>query len=129
MRGERTSGTIPVWPAFVGAPVLDAIRIGAPVGAIVRTDMDAGPAKQRRRFTAAPRPVALAFEPLGARDLARFEAFVERDLAGGALAFEMVHPLTDLPGRFRLVAGDGAWSMAPIGRDAWRLDVEMELLP
>lgn len=120
---------MPSWPEFMPEPVFDAISIGSPVGAILRTDMDAGPAKQRKRFTATPRPVALSFEPISAFNLARFEAFYTNDLAWGALAFEMPHPISDVVNRFRFVASDEPWDVSPIGKDAYRLNVSLELLP
>ena len=117
------------WPDFMPSPVYDQIRIGAPVGAVLRTDMDAGPAKQRPRFTAAPRPVALVFEPVSEDDLERFDHFVTYQLGGGALGFWMDHPITDTPRRFRFVGGEDAWQIAPVGRDAYRVAVSLELLP
>ncbi|MEN9923916.1 MAG: hypothetical protein RL268_42 [Pseudomonadota bacterium] len=42
-----------VWPSFLPAPEVDGYSI-QPQAAFVRTDMDQGPARQRRRFTTAP---------------------------------------------------------------------------
>ena len=120
---------MPNWPEFMPAPVYDDIAIGAPVGAVIRTDMDAGPAKQRRRFTAAPRPVTLAFEPISAANIAAFETFYADELAHGALDFHMQHPITDAVQRFRFVASEEPWGIRPVGKDAYRLDVNLELLP
>ena len=120
---------MPTWPNFMPEPKLAEITIGAPIGAVLRTDMDAGPAKQRRRFTAAPRAVSLSFEPVSGFYVTQFEAFFSNDLAMGALAFDMPHPITDLVNRFRFVAGDEPWQITPIGRDAYRITTSMELLP
>lgn len=120
---------MPSWPDYFPQPVFDAISIGAPIGAVLRTEMDSGPAKQRQRFTAAPRPVALVFEPITALKLAMFEAFYETELGFGALEFDMPHPITDAVQRFRFVASDAPWDVAPIGKDAYRLNVALEMLP
>jgi hypothetical protein len=120
---------MPTWPEFIPAPVYDQISIGAPVGGVLRSEMDAGPAKQRKRFTAAPRPVALVFEPLSAAALSQFEVFYEIEIGFGALDFEMEHPITDLVGRYRFVGGEEPWQVVPIGKDAYRLTVSLELLP
>lgn len=117
------------WPDFMPAPVYGDIVIGAPVGAVLRTDMDAGPAKQRQRFTAVPRPVTLSFEPVSAINLARFEVFYIGDLSWGAVSFYMAHPITDQRERFRFVASEEPWSVRPVGKDAYRLDVSLELMP
>lgn len=120
---------MPSWPDYLPQPVFDAISIGAPVGAVLRTEMGSGPAKQRRRFTAAPHPVALVFEPITALNLAMFEAFYKTELGFGALEFEMPHPITDAVCRFRFVTSDTPWGVSPIGSDAYRLNVSLELLP
>jgi len=120
---------MPTWPEFMPAPVYDRISIGAPVGAVLRSQMDAGPVKQRQRFTAAPRPVTLVFEPLSAVNLVAFEAFYEFELRSGALDFGMPHPVTDDARRFRFIASEDPWTVQPIGSDAYRLDANLELLP
>lgn len=117
------------WPDFLPSPEYGSIVVGAPVGAVIRTDMDAGPAKQRKRFTAAPRPVTLSFQPVSSYQLAQFEAFYTTDLSWGAVAFNMLHPVSDVEERFRFMAAEEPWTVAPIGRDAYRLDVNLELLP
>ena len=120
---------MPNWPEFMPAPVDDDIAIGAPIGAVLRTSMDAGPAKQRPRFTAAPQPVTLVFKPISAANFTAFEAFYENDLSYGALDFHMQHPITDVTQRFRFVASQEPWRMTPIGKDAYRLSVNLERLP
>lgn len=120
---------MPNWPNSIPAPIFDQISIGAPTGAVLRTDMDAGPAKQRKRFTAAPRPVALVFAPISVDTLAVFEGFFEGEIGSGALDFEMEHPITDQVGRFRFIGGDEPWQIVPIGKDAYQLSVSLELLP
>ena len=118
-----------IWPDLMPQPVYEEIAIGAPTGAVIRTSMDAGPAKQRRRFTAAPRPLSLVFEPVSAVGIAAFEAFYLHDLAHGSLDFQMQHPVTDIVGRFRFIATDEPWNMQPVGIDAYRLNVSLEQLP
>ncbi len=117
------------WPEFMPPPVYDQISVGAPVGAVLRTDMEAGPAKQRRRFTAAPRPVLLVFEPVSEKGISDFDRFFVEDIQSGALGFQMKHPITDDLRMFRFVGGDEPWHVAPIGKDAFRISVSLELLP
>lgn len=117
------------WPDYMPSPVYDAIRISAPTGAVIRTDMDAGPAKQRKRFSAAPRPVSLVFEPLSSVQLSAFEDFLETDLSLGAIEFTMAHPITEEVRAFRFVANEEPWAMLPVGKDAYRLTVNLELMP
>lgn len=120
---------MPNWPAAMPDPDWDAVSIGGPSNGVIRTEMSAGPAKQRRRFTAVTRPVALSFAPLTSSVFAAFEAFYHIDLQGGALAFDMAHPITGSVARFRFVASEEPFTVSPVGRDAYRLDVTLELLP
>lgn len=115
------------WPEFMPAPVHDPTQITAPTGAAIRSEMDAGPAKQRPRFTAAIQPVSLVFAPLSLSDYEAFEAFYKYDLKNGTQAFEMPHPFTDALRRFRFNVND-AWQIAPIG-SAYQLTATLELLP
>ena len=117
------------WPASLPPPLYHEISIGAPLGVVLRTDMDFGPAKQRRRFTAAPRPVSLVFEPVTQEGVADFDQFFVEDIQSGTLAFEMLHPITDEPRMFRFIGGDEPWLITPVGVDAFRITTAMELLP
>lgn len=53
----------------------------------IRTQMDAGPAKMRKRFTAAPRPLASKIL-LPVSDVPLFEGFYYETLQGGSLPFD-----------------------------------------
>jgi hypothetical protein len=117
------------WLNSLPQPVYDDIKVGAPVGAAIRTKMEHGPAKQRRRFTAAPQPVSLTFAPITEAVLGEFEAFYRDDLSFGVLAFEMEHPVTGLARQFRFNQDGEPWQFFPIGDDAYQLGVELELLP
>ncbi|MFN8728100.1 MAG: hypothetical protein ACK5XB_21435 [Rhodospirillales bacterium] len=58
---------------------------------VLRTAMDAGAAKLRRRFTAAPRQIELTFR-MTAAQVAVLRSFYEETTGGGALPFDWVHP-------------------------------------
>jgi len=53
--------------------------------------MDAGPAKARRRFTAAVRPLTVTYR-MDDDEFAAFSVFVDATLAGGALEFLIPDP-------------------------------------
>jgi hypothetical protein len=61
---------------------------------VLRTQMDAGPAKARRRFTAAPRPISGEIVVTPAQ-LVFFRAWYYNVLMGGALRFGWVDPFSD----------------------------------
>lgn len=94
--------------------------------ALLRSQMDAGPAKQRRRFTAAVTPIAGSIM-IPAAQVPDFQAFFESTLMLGALPFEWTHPRTGALKNFRFTEppelvpqAGGAW---------WRIGMKLEVLP
>lgn len=58
-----------------------------PGKALARTEMEAGPARQRRRFTQVPRLIPVTFE-LTLDELATFEAWFDQQIHSGADWFD-----------------------------------------
>lgn len=78
---------LPVWPAKL--PKLLAEGYGySPQDAFVRTDMDSGLARTRRRFLTVPSQVTVSWA-MSASQLALYEAFVKYDLLGGGAWFQL----------------------------------------
>lgn len=75
------------WPATLPVPLVSGYSFG-PVDATVRTDMDAGPARVRRRFTDTPDMLKAAWRFTEAQ-MAAFRAFWEDDIASGAAWFNL----------------------------------------
>ena len=77
---------MPTWPASLPQYLLTRNYSESAPNLVIRTTMDAGPAKVRRRFTAGVRPidglVILTDDQLGVLD-----GFFLNDCAGGAIAF------------------------------------------
>lgn len=67
---------------------------------LIRTQMDAGPAKIRRRYTAAIRPIQMSFE-MTKVEVDILEAFYVTTLGGGALPFNFNHPRTGIGYKMR----------------------------
>lgn len=120
---------MPAWPNFMPEPLFDSISEGAPIGGAIRTAMEVGPAKQRARSTAAVYPMTFSVEPLTGAEISAFRTFFKDDLAMGALAFDMDHPVTDAPSSFRFNLDEEPWNYSPIGKDAYRLNVVLEVMP
>lgn len=79
---------IPFWPAELPQRVL-ADNYSESLGdGRLRTPMEAGPPKIRRRFTLAARPVSAAFK-VSPDGKARIERFFREEVGGGALPFLM----------------------------------------
>lgn len=116
----------PAWPA--GLPQLVAVDgYGeAPPDTIMRTNMGAGPAKVRRRSTAGIRPLSVLLD-LDATQVETLDAFYVETLHGGAVAFDWIHPRTQVAVTLRFVRPP---AYRPQGSDAsWRAAVQLEVLP
>jgi hypothetical protein len=81
------------WPGGLPQELpFEGFSMTAPSGA-VRVDMDAGPAFQRQRYTAAPAPLKFPLW-LTTTEYQVFMDFYVVSLAHGALPFNWVHPIT-----------------------------------
>ena len=89
-----------VWPSALPQRVLAPGYDEQPPELTLRTPMDAGPAKVRRRFTAGPRPIRASVRLSMAQRQALDDFFVTV-LAGGALPFDWSHPVTSASATFR----------------------------
>ncbi len=70
------------WPATLPAPVLDPYKV-RPGEAILRTEMESGPARQRREFTQVPSRVTVRWR-LRNDQMALFEAWYAHKAKEGA---------------------------------------------
>jgi hypothetical protein len=91
----------------------------------LRTAMEVGEAKQRRRFTSAPSPIEGTIM-IRADQVPVLEAFWGDTLGNGALRFQWAHPRTQALATLRFTArpeisptAGGAW---------WRAQLKLELL-
>lgn len=115
----------PVWPASLPqAPETPSYRETRP-DQILRTGMDSGPAKLRRRFTAQVRETQMAFIMTRAQ-VATFDSFVENDLNAGALPFTFTDVRRQVAVTLRLREPP---SYQTLGPDVWRVTVPAEIMP
>lgn len=112
------------WPAALPQALLLGLTETAP-NLTIRTQMEAGPAKVRQRFTAAPRPVQgeLVLTESQANTL---DTFYVTTLAGGALRFGWRHPRTDAAVTYRFTEPP---SYQQIGALQYRVAMKLEILP
>ncbi|MGE0256925.1 MAG: hypothetical protein AB7N54_20245 [Alphaproteobacteria bacterium] len=114
------------WPGELPDDVLvEGYREAFP-DLLVRTEMDAGPAKVRRRFTAAVRPLSVRLD-LDREQVDDLDEFFSDDLEHGALPFDWTHPRTGDAVTFRFTRppeirpdGDGT---------VWLAELQLEILP
>jgi len=111
----------PIWPAGLPQrPLVDGYSNSFGNGA-ARTDMDSGPPKIRKRFTATAEPLRLVFR-LTRLQVATLRAFFKDDCAYGAVPFSFVEPVLGASVRV-------AFSKPPaiVPRSAIRFDATLEL--
>lgn len=88
------------WPSTLPAPKNGTYR-ESPPETTIRTQMEQGPAKVRRRFTNGQRQISFGMV-LTQEQTQTLDAFYESDTSGGSLSFNYTHPRTGAPvvGRF-----------------------------
>lgn len=125
--------TIPVWPSGLSPVQAQGYRETQQPNTI-RSEVAAGPAKVRRRFTAAVRVLDVTWA-MTAEQLKTFQAFFDDDLASGSLEFLLPSPRYGLSGtgntvRARFLVEGGAYNVAYNAEQrAWQVTARLELLP
>lgn len=95
--------------------------------AVLRSAMDVGAAKQRRRFSAAAYPVAGSIM-IPTDQVAIFKAWFEDTLGMGALRFDWAHPRTGALLTWRFI-GNQPPKITPVSSTWWRISMQLEVLP
>lgn len=111
-------------PSLPQKPLADAYRESAEP-AVVRTPMDIGPAKIRRRYTAEVGILGVGFV-LTTAQVATLETFYVTTLGSGVDAFDMAHPRTGSTVSMRFRDRPEYAAAAP---GYWRTAFELEVVP
>ncbi len=111
---------MPSWPGTLpNKQFLDGL-VYAPADQSISTDMETGPPKRRRRFSAAYASVQVPMIVTGT-ELAAFETFYETTLEGGSLSFTWTDPSDGATVTYQFV-GPPAWRpLVPHGTATSRL--------
>lgn len=120
---------MPSWPGSLPQdPVWNALQATGPNSGWIRTQMDVGPAKERRRSTTSPRVYQMTLAQVTEAQLATFETFFESTLQMGTLAFDMNDPITGASKSWRFFKTNGGYSISPMTRDEYRITFTLERL-
>lgn len=115
---------MPAWPGVLPrVPLLGTVETAPDL--VVRTQMDAGPAKLRRRFTAGVRTFDAEFL-LSEAQVAALDDFYVTATAGGSVRFDHVHPRTDATVEMRFTAPPAYEQITP---SRWRARLKLEVMP
>ena len=115
-----------VWPASLPDDVLVDGYSERPPRVRLRTPMDAGPPKMRRRFTAAVEPIRCTMAFTRAQ-VTTFRTFYDTTLLGGVLTFDWTHPRTLAAVTFRFA--DPEPEITPNSGKDWIGDFTLEVMP
>ncbi len=89
------------WPVTLPPPALNTLRESPPRN-VIRSNMDKGPAKTRRRTTANIRPLSFSLN-LTEAQVQTLDDFFVTTLFSGADEFDYTHPRTGAPVTVRFV--------------------------
>lgn len=92
---------------------------------VIRTQMDVGPPKVRRRSTSAPRLISGTLR-LDSDKLGIFEAFYLNTTAGGSLPFNWTSPRT---GELVVAQFTDTPRYMPVSGLTWDVNISLEILP
>lgn len=116
-----------VWPVTLPQyPLLDGFSYQPP-NLLVASESDTGPPMVRRRTTAGHAKVQASWMMTNAQFII-FRAFYETELAGGALPFDMPHPLDSVTCSAMFDPASVPTYNA-MGLDVWRVDSQLLILP
>lgn len=116
---------MPSWPPTLpSSPLADGLRETLPATAL-RTEMDQGPAKLRRRTTAGAATLSVNYLVSRAQ-VDGLQEFFNETLAGGTLPFDFTHPVSgaSVSCRFRQPP-----AYAAVNAQYFRAALELEVLP
>lgn len=115
---------MPVWPTTLPqSPLQDSYRETV-ADNTVRTAMEQGPAKLRRRATSAVSKLSIGFI-LNPAQMAVLESFYASGLSGGVLPFTFPHPRTGTGTSCRFTTPPSASNIGGY----YKVALEMEVLP
>jgi len=115
----------PQWPSSLPAYPLERNLEEAPPDNAIRTQMDAGPAKVRRRFTANVRDFQVTLY-LTRSQVASLDAFFLTDVKGGSLVFDWKNPRTGSAAELRFVGKPRYFQR---GDNLYEVMVQLEEMP
>jgi len=113
------------WPATVPTSVIHGSFRESPPDNTLRSPMDVGPDKVRRRSTSEPRPLGWDSQMTTAQ-VATFDTFYNTTLVSGTLTFNFPHPRTTVSSEMRYTQPP---QYTPVGDGQWMVSMQVEIMP
>lgn len=116
-------------PSLTRTPRVSDLEESAPK-VVIRSEVDVGPAKIRRRLTGGTRSFSVELD-LTRNELATFDTFFTTTTKGGSLSFSWKNPRTGTTADFRFLNEPSYRPRAPRGDGSewWVVSFQMEMLP
>ena len=115
---------MPAFPSALPLPIADTYNEKLP-DLVIRSTVDQGPGKVRKRLSAAIREVSFDLK-LSLAELDDLIDFFLSDAAGGAISFTMTHPRTLNTETFRFTAPP---EITYLSYDLYNVTVNLEMMP
>ena len=93
---------------------------------VLRSQMDTGASKRRKRYTAVFKPLVVVL-PVSSAQLDIFNDFYENDISHGALSFTYPHPRTGADVTVAFTKSPD--TIQPIGVDLYTVQMDLEIIP
>lgn len=116
---------MPTWPATLPQLLLKQGYDEQRASAVVRSSNDTGPAKVRRRYTAAATNINGTIR-VSAAQKAALDSFFITDLMEGSLSFDWVDPISQAAASFRFLSPP---HITPAGGVTFNAALQLEILP
>lgn len=113
------------WPITLPQSLLINGYSRTPPKLVSRTNMEVGPPKLRRRYTAGMQSISGAIN-VTSEQLATFNTFYNDTLLGGALRFSWYNPETRLDSEFIFTNEP---SISSLSGDIYKIEMELGILP
>ena len=117
---------MPSWPASLPQRILQRGYRESLTDNVIRTSVDAGPEKRRKRFTAAVRPLSGSMTMTSAQ-LDTMMTFYDTDIGSGSLAFDFNAPRDQATTISVAFQRPPAWTN--LGGDSYQVNLEMDIQP
>lgn len=114
------------WPATLPTEFPEDGFTLQPASGVIRTQMDIGPAKTRKRTSSVVESFSGTLVMTRNQYQNVFLPFYHNNIASGATAFNWTHPISGNNREMRIVS---AKSVGPAGGELISLQLDMEILP
>ena len=111
------------WPSKF-CPLMGSYQ-ESPADNLIRSSMDTGPAKIRKRSTSNTKPMSFNIYVRN-EDMDEFDGFFNTDTMGGSLEFDFTHPRTKLAVKARFTSIP---SYSDRSGKGFNVSIELEIMP